>query len=159
MSPTVSLVLGIIGGIAAIVLLYIKVLPKSKDGNLNNKFLQFLHDYFHFKKLYIEAALKFLFICASVFVITIGFFLMFAHVSYWGYSQSYFLPGLLLVVLGPIALRISYEMLMMAILLVQNVIDINSKMGASKGDKTVAVKEQVAVNCAVEEMPQEEVTE
>ena len=57
-------------------------------------------------------------------------------------GQSYFLPGLLLMVLGPIVLRITYEFMMLTILLVKNVIDINKKLKAPEAP--VAPKAPVA---------------
>ena len=48
--------------VVALILLYVLVLPKSKDGHLPNKFLQFLHNYFHFHKLYLEAIIRFFFV-------------------------------------------------------------------------------------------------
>jgi len=147
MSPDVALVIGLIATVVAVVLLYVLVLPKKMDGNLNNKFLQFLHDFFHFKKLYIESVLKFIFTVLTVFCIAYGFFFMFSQETYWGYSQSFFVPGLCLLVFGPILLRISYELMMMTILLVQNVIDINRKMGgSSKKDVNNVPVNNVPVN-------------
>lgn len=125
----VAIILGLIVAIVAIVVLYLKVLPSEVDGKLNNKFLQFLHDYFHFKKLYIESVLRFLFAFATVLTVSFGFFLLISfETTFWGDTQSYFLPGLLLIVLGPIVLRVTYELLMMVILLVQSVISINDKL-------------------------------
>lgn len=60
---------------------------------------------------------------------------MFGKFEYYGYfgmtfTQSTFLYGLGIMLLGPLVLRVTYEFVMMAILLVQNVIDINRKMKA-----------------------------
>ena len=46
------------------------------------------------------------------------------------FTQSTFLYGLGILLLGPLVLRVTYEFVMMAILLVQNVIAINRKMKA-----------------------------
>ena len=132
----VALIIGSILGLVATIVLYIKVLPRKLDGTFNNRFLQFLHNYFHFKKLYIEEILKFIFTLASVSCVLNGVMLMFSvSRSYNWYTgryttQSNFLAGLLLLVLGPVALRLTYEGLMMAILLVKNVMDINNKLKA-----------------------------
>lgn len=147
MSPEVALIIGAIAGVAAIILLYVKVLPKNADGNLNNSFLQFLHNYFHFKKLYIEAVLKFIFTLLTVFSMTIGFFMLFSRLDYgWGYSQSFFWVGFSLLVFAPIGLRITYELLLMTILLVQNVIDINRKMGGAPKKEVKPVVNNTPVN-------------
>lgn len=146
MSPEVALIIGAIAGVAAIILLYVKVLPKNADGNLNNSFLQFLHNYFHFKKLYIEAVLKFFFTLLTVFSMTIGFFMLFARVEgYWS-SYSMFWYGVALLVVVPIVLRITYELSLMVILLVQNVIDINRKMGGAPKKEVKPVVNNTPVN-------------
>ena len=42
--------------------------------------------------------------------------------------------GLLIIILGPIAIRLSYELMMMAILLLKNVISINHKLADQTGN-------------------------
>lgn len=111
------------------------MLPKKYDGRLDSKFLQFLHDFFNFKTFYIEALTKFIFVLLTCLCIFVGFLLMFGKFEYYGYfgmtfTQSTFLYGLGIMLLGPLVLRVTYEFVMMAILLVQNVIDINRKMKA-----------------------------
>lgn len=128
MSASTILTLAGVFGLAACIVLYVMVLPKKKDGNLQHPILQFLHDFFHFKTLYLEVILKFIFTLATCVVVCLGFFTLFGE-DYWG--DSTFVDGLLILVLGPVALRIVYESLMMFILLVKNVIDINNKTKAS----------------------------
>lgn len=134
----VSTTLGIISAVALTVVLYIVVLPRRKDGSLGS-FAQKLHDFFHFKKLYLEEVLKFLYVLATMTCISIGAFMLLGYEeSGWRYitKESTFLMGLGLMVGGPIALRLVYECFMMAILLVKNVIDINNKL--SKKDTAAA---------------------
>ena len=135
---TTGIILGSIAALIATILLYIKVLPRKEDGNLENDFLQFLHDYFHFKKLYLEEVLKFIFTLATVACVCVGVFLLVSYDESWGfyttYKESTFVYGLILIVGGPIALRLSYEGLMMFILLVKNVMDINNKLKAPDED-------------------------
>ena len=128
------IIIGILLAIAATIVLYIKVMPKKYDGKLENKFLQFLHDFFHFKTFYIEALTKFVFVLLTCACIFVGFLLLFGKIEYYGYfgatfEQSTFLYGLGLMILGPLVLRVTYEFVMMAILLVQNVIAINRERG------------------------------
>ena len=64
---------------------------------------------------------------------------MFGKFEYYGYfgmtfTQSTFLYGLGIMLLGPLVLRVTYEFVMMAILLVQNVIGINRKLKAPSAD-------------------------
>lgn len=129
------IIIGLVLAAAATVFICIRVLPGKYDGRLGNKFLQLLHNYFNFKTFYVELLTKLIFVlltCACVFV---GFLLMFGKFEYYGYfgmrfTQSTFLYGLGLMLLGPLALRVTYEFVMMAILLVQNVISINRKLRA-----------------------------
>ena len=129
------IIIGIVLAVAATIFICVRVLPKKYDGRLDGKFLQFLHDFFNFKTFYIEALTKFIFILLTCLCIFVGFLLMFGKFEYYGYfgmtfTQSTFLYGLGIMLLGPLALRVTYEFVMMAILLVQNVIDINRKMKA-----------------------------
>lgn len=129
------IIIGIVLAVAATIFICVRVLPKKYDGRLDSKFLQFLHDFFNFKTFYIEALTKFIFVLLSCLCIFVGFLLMFGKFEYYGYfgmtfTQSTFLYGLGIMLLGPLVLRVTYEFVMMAILLVQNVIDINRKMKA-----------------------------
>ncbi len=129
------IIIGIVLAVAATIFICVRVLPKKYDGRLNSKFLQFLHDFFNFKTFYIEALTKFIFVLLTCLCIFVGFLLMFGKFEYYGYfgmtfTQSTFLYGLGIMLLGPLVLRVTYEFVMMAILLVQNVIDINRKMKA-----------------------------
>lgn len=143
-------VMAILAAIAATVLLCIKVLPAKKDGTFSKKLMQHTHDYFNFKKLYLEQILKILFafltiasILVGVISATLGNFIQFIgnlsdaiKFDAYDYMSKYiwkalgnnFLRGIAIAVLGPIALRLAYELLMMFVLLVKNVIDINGKL-------------------------------
>lgn len=145
-------------GIAAVVVLMVllcrKVLPAKLDGTFGNKFLQGLHDYFNFKKLYIEAVLRFLFVLATVIFIVAGVLGIVCAVfgafgdlikvfeygtHYFGVAVARFFGGILgslaLLVLGPCATRLTYEGIMMFILLVKNVIELNGKVKSEESDK------------------------
>ena len=64
--------------------------------------------------------------------------MLFAGESYSSFYYSRFESsagvGLLLIILGPIAIRISYEFIMMAILAVNNIISINRKLKNQNND-------------------------
>ncbi len=141
---------GIIGLIATIVLC-IMVVPEKKRATLNNKFLVVLHDIFNFKDLLLEKILKVLYVLSTVVSVCIGFFMLFASERYYDYyyggyygGQSYFLAGLLVIVLAPIVLRVVYEFMMLTILLVKNVIDINKKLAAPKAPEAPVAPEAPA---------------
>ena len=122
------IIIGIVLALIATVCLWITVLPRKKEHEQKGKFLQFLFDYFHFKTLYIEGILKVLFTLATCACIFVGFLLLFGRIDYWYYSESSAGYGALLLIAGPIVSRLCYELIMMAILLVRNVMEINQKM-------------------------------
>ena len=156
-------VMAVLAAIAATVLLAIKVLPAKKDGTFSKKLVQHAHNYFNFKQLYLEKILKILFtfltitcIIGGVFTATLGNFIQFiGNISdalkydVYDYMSKYIwktlgnnvLIGLAITVLGPIALRLVYEMLMMFVLLVKNVIEINGKMKVEKAEPAEVTEE------------------
>lgn len=86
--------------------------------------------------------LKFLYLLSTLFCIFVGFFLLFGKVeylspsffsSYPSYSASTFLHGLILLIVGPVVLRILYEGAMLLIIAVRNLVEINRKLGAKPG--------------------------
>jgi len=142
MSVEVAQLLGAIVGLVLTILLYVMVMPKKKAGTIRNKFFLFLHDYFHFKKLYLEEVIKFLFTLATIACVSIGAFMLISveevwHYDYYNYygdgyttTRSLAGQGLLLMILGPIILRLVYEGIMLVILLVKNTMEINNKLKA-----------------------------
>lgn len=117
---------GIIATILAIiatVVAFVMIVPESKREKLG-RFGKFLHDAVNFKFLIVEKILQALYIFFTALVILVGFFMLFC--SDWsGWMGG---KGILLMILGPIAVRLSYELMMMAVLAVKNIISINSKL-------------------------------
>lgn len=150
LSGFISIVLVVLG----MIFLYMKIIPKKYDGTFKNKYLQTLHDYFSFKKLYIESVLKFIFTLLTVAFIAAGitgilssFFGIFTNLSYvfqygmpfWRVITSFLtglITGVLTMVIGPVAVRLIYEGIMLFLLLVNNVIEINNKTKPAKEEKT-----------------------
>ncbi len=128
MSPTIAAILGFVGALTLTILLYVFVIPEKKDGKFGNKFWQLLHNIFNFKSLLIEVILKFCYVFGTLFIIVYGFFLLFSMDGYGYYRESMALPGLLMLILGPIGLRLMYEGVMMLIILVKKVISIDNKL-------------------------------
>lgn len=159
--------IGFVVVIVAVVLLYSRVVPKKFDGTFNNKILQFVHDYFNFKKLYIESVLKFVFTLLTVVCIVagvlgmvssvFGFIINIAEVFRYSYLfasyVSTFFGSAIVLVLSPIALRIVYESILMFVLLVKNVIEINNKTKEDNNNaaKAVETPTETAVSSPVEE--------
>lgn len=135
-------IIAVIGAIVATVLAFVFIIPEKKFASLN-KFGKFLHKTLNFKYLIIEKILQAIYIYSTAFIILCGFFMLFIVIpgySYYGYSSSGTWMGgygLLIMILGPIVIRIIYEFMMMAILLVKNVIAINNKLK----DQTPGTKE------------------
>lgn len=113
------MIIALILAIAATVLAFIFITPEKKRDSLP-KFLKILHDIANFKGLFIEVILKALYIFFTVFIILVGFFSLFLGAD--------FLSSLLVMIIGPIVIRLGFEATMMLILLVKNVISINNKL-------------------------------
>ena len=130
MAMSLILIASFLISLAAVIVLYVLVLPKKKDGTFFSGFWQWVHDYFHFKKLYIESVLRFCFVFATIGSMVFGLFAsLYSAISYpedIGTAIGQFFG---LVILLPIGLRLFYELTMMAILLVKNVMEINKKLG------------------------------
>ena len=125
----------IVGGLfslAAAILSFIFIIPENKK---LNPFFSFLRDLFNFKDLLIEKIFKFLYVLSTAFCIIGGFFMLFLTRSVYhsgyrgsiGYYTSEWIGyyGLLLMVFGPIIVRIVYESIMLTILAVKNIMQIN----------------------------------
>ena len=108
----IATILAIIATVAAFIL----VVPESKREKLG-RFGKFLHDAVNFKFLIVEKILQALYI-----------FVLFMAPETWTGRHWLGGYGILLMVLGPIAVRLCYELLMMAVLLLKNVISINRKL-------------------------------
>ncbi len=123
-----------IAAIVLTVLAYKFIIPASKRAGLN-KLGQFLHDVFNFRFLIIEKILQCLYVLSTIACVCLGV-CMLLGISIRSYSCSetyvdwYGLYGILIAVVGPFAVRLAYEAIMMGVLLVKNVIQINKKLKA-----------------------------
>ena len=115
--------------IAATVLAFIFIVPAKRRDQMG-KFGKFLHDTCNFRYLIIEKILQALYIFATALTILIGFFMLFCT-DWNGWMGG---KGILLMILGPIGVRVTYELLMMAVLAVKNIISINNKLRNQNGD-------------------------
>ena len=142
MSYEVITVLAFVLAIVGTILLGIMIMPERKRITLN-KFGKVMHDIFNFKGLLIESVLKYIYVFATCYTIGLGFFALFWTREYYsggglfGATSStewmgYY--GLIVLVVGPIAIRLAFETMMMFILLVKNTIQINNKLKNQNGD-------------------------
>ena len=127
---TMVVVISALISLVIAILLWALVLPEKKRQKLD-KFFAFLADVFNFKSLLIEKILKFTYVFLTFFAIVFGFCMLFIV----SYGESMALYGVLVMILGPIALRLVYEISLLGIILVKNVIQINNKLNLEQETK------------------------
>lgn len=115
------------------ILLVVLVVPAKRREGLP-KFFQVVHDICNFKGLLLEKVLKVLYIFSTINVMLTGIFTWFSGGYNFGMT---FLAGLLILVLGPILVRLAYEFMMLFVLLVKNVIQINNKLNGKNDNPFV----------------------
>lgn len=139
MLPSTMLIVAGVLALVATVLAFIFIVPEERREKMGS-FGKFLHDTCNFKYLMVEKILQALYIFSTAAVILFGVLMLFrTEYNYWTDSRIWMGGyGLLIIILGPIAIRLSYELMMMAILLLKNVIAINRKLadkpGSDSGD-------------------------
>lgn len=126
-------IIGAVLAIVATVLAYVFIVPEKRREKLN-AFGKFLHDTCNFKYLIVEKILQALYIFFTAYTIILGFFMLFAAPKdFFGDRHWLGGVGILVMILGPILIRLVYELLMMAVLLLKNVISINNKLRSQNG--------------------------
>lgn len=126
-------VLAAMTAIAATVLFYIFIQPEKKAAKMP-KFIRIIRDILDMKDLYLEYALKALYVCGTIFCVVGGIYMFLGFgPNYYGGIRWYGGYGLLLMLLGPVVLRLVYELILMFVLLVKNTMQINKKMKAPEG--------------------------
>ena len=134
MKQLIFMIIAVILAITATVLAFIFIVPDKRREKLNG-FFKFLHDLCNFKFLVVEKILQALYIFSTAFVILYGVLQLFNVQENWAGGHTWMGGvGLLYIILGPIIVRLTYEMMMMVILLVKNVIAINHKLANQSGD-------------------------
>ena len=88
------------------------------DTKTDNKFLNWLKDFFNFKKMLIEDLLKVVYVISTIFITLFSFALI----------GSNFLGFLVMLILGNVILRLSFEGILLAIMIWKNTTEINKKM-------------------------------
>ena len=124
---TIALIIvGVVLAIAATIVLFILVLPEKKRAKLPG-FFKVIHDILNVKFLVIEKILHFFYVLNTMLCIFVGFFMLFI--------SSMTLAGFLLMLLGPVIVRLVHEGMMLMILLVKNTMEINQKLGGKAEGK------------------------
>ena len=99
------MVFAVLAAIAAMVLAFIFLVPEKRRAKLNG-FGKFIHDTLNFKYLIISKVLQAFYIFSTAFVIIGGFFMLFQTDFFGRWMGGY---GLLVMLLGPIIIRVVYE--------------------------------------------------
>ena len=125
--------LAAVATIVLTILAYKFIIPEKKRAGLN-KLGQFLSDVFNFKFLIIEKIFQFFYVLCTIACVCLGVCMIFGIDIYYSsyfdktYTEWYGIYGILLALIGPFAVRLAYEGLMLFLLLVKNVIQINKKL-------------------------------
>lgn len=131
--------LALVLAVAATVLAFIFILPEKRRAKLPAIF-RFVSDVFQFKFLIVEKIFQALYILSTLFCVIYGVLSLFGfrYYEFYGNSDVYWYGGygLLTLIIGPIIVRFMYELMMMGILLIKNVIQINNKLKNQNGDDT-----------------------
>ena len=124
----VMTILGTLTAIGGTVCAAIFLIPEKKNARYKG-FLKFLSDFVTFKTLYIDKVLKVLYVLTTLYCVCVGFFWIFT------FSSWYSIPGLCMLLFGPIVVRLIFELVVMFILLVNNVIEINNRLKKQEIEK------------------------
>ena len=115
----VSLVLAIVG---ALVGYFLFLKPDKKQ---DNKFLEWIKDFFNFKKMLIEDLLKILYAFLAIYITLSSFALI--GVNFFGF--------IIMLVVGNLIARVSLEASLILIMIWKNTNEINKKMGSKAKEK------------------------
>ena len=115
--PIVVLVAIILG-----VAFYFTFLKKENEDKFTG-WKKVVYDFFCFNKFYTEDIMKLVYVMLTAAFVVIGLFMLFVDIA----------TGLILLVVGNIALRVSYELIMMFVILCRKTVSIDRKL-----DKVVA---------------------
>ena len=109
----IAAVLALVGGLV----IYFTFLSKRNEGKFTG-FLGWLYNFLAFKKMIIESILKVCYLILALFITLASF----------GFIGTSFLTFLGVLVGGNLVARISYEFLLVALVICKNTTEINAKM-------------------------------
>lgn len=116
----VSLVLAIVGGI----LIYFLFLSKKNEGKFNG-FLGWMYDFLSFKKMFMEALLKIVYIITALYI----------TLSSFAVIGSSFFAFLVYLIVGNVIARLVYEFALLLLVICRNTTEINKKLANKDEDK------------------------
>ena len=129
---------GLVTGFILTICVYLFLTTNRREKPMKG-FFRWLRDFFTFKKIYIEAILRFLYILTTCIIFSFGFYRIFEK----GWR------GLIVMIAGPVIVRIAYEILMLGILAVKNLMEINNLL-QGKGSGTTIMADPDAFNAALQ---------
>lgn len=109
----IAILVAIILGVA----LYFTFLRKENE-NKYTGWKKTVYDFFNFNKFYTEDIMKLLYVMLTAAFTVLGVFMLFVKVS----------TGVILLIVGNVVLRVSYEMVMMFVILCRKTVSIDRKM-------------------------------
>lgn len=143
-------IVALVLALAATVLAFIFIVPEKKAAGFN-KFLKFVHDLLNFKFFFIEKIVQALYIFSTAYVALFGFLQLFnfsTRLTYYGLPtiQWHGGSGFLYLILGPVVVRVVYELSMLFLSLVRNVIELNKTAKAINGKLPGGTTNQAPAN-------------
>ena len=129
-------VIATILALAATIVMFILVFPQKRKDKLNG-FFKTVRKLLSSEYLLIEKILHFLYVFSTILSILLGVLMLFwfetrysysYYYDYDSYTRWYGYYGILMLVFGPIMLRVIYEIFMMFINLVKNTMDIRNHL-------------------------------
>lgn len=108
----VSFILAIVGGLVVYFLFF------KSDKKTSNKYLDWVKEFFNFKKMLIEDILKIVYVVLTIFITLVSFELITVN----------FIAFLLTLILGNLGLRIIFELSLIRIMIWKNTNEINKKL-------------------------------
>ena len=116
----ISLILAIVGGI----LVYFLFLSKKNEGKFTG-FVGWLYDFLSFKKMFMEALLKILYLIIAIFI----------TLSSFASIGTNFIAFLLTLIVGNIVARVVYEFSLLLLVICRNTTEINKKLSRNDDNK------------------------
>ena len=114
----IAIFVAILLAVVLSIVLYFTFLSKKYEGKYKGAKGK-IYNFLSFNKFYTEDIMKLLYVVSVAVLVVAGFAMMFTH---------NFISGLLVLVLGNVALRISYELIMMFIIMCRKTVSIDRKM-------------------------------
>ena len=116
----ISLILAVIGGF----LIYFLFLNKKNEGKFNG-FVGWLYDFLSFKKMFMEALLKIIYIIVALFI----------TLSSFASIGTNFIAFLLTLIVGNIIVRLIYEFALILLIICRNTTEINKKLSKKDSEE------------------------